>query len=115
MAGHNTPQYGAVLQKLLELQQRLQVNVEAKLALTLNFRMENWLGAGTNPEPARLIELALNRIQTDSKQYDIFIRMLRVAGGMDDIADQITGIIAILLCSCLSGTKTNVLSRDQVA
>ena len=90
-----SPQYDAVLNQLVTLQERLDLkaNAKAKEKLLLMFQTKKWLGATADPTAADLVHLALNRIKDDVNQYGVFIKILQDITELADIADKITGIL----------------------
>ena len=90
-----SPQYLAVLNQLVALQERLDLkaNAKAKEKLLLMFQAKQWLGGTADPTAAALVQLALNRIKDDVNQYGVFIKILQDITGLADIADKITGIL----------------------
>lgn len=91
----NSPQYLAVLNQLVTLQERLDLkaNAKAKEKLLLMFQAKKWLGGTADPTAADLVHLALNRIKDDVNQYGVFIKILQDITELIDIADKITGIL----------------------
>lgn len=93
-----TPQYQAVLNQLMNLTQRLEqkANAKAKQDLVQMFQMKSWVGDITKPEVANLIHVALHRIKTDVKEYEVFIDMLDQIPVVAQFVTQMKGII--ILC-----------------
>ena len=58
--------------------------------LTGKYKQKGWLAITEYPTEDRLVNLALQRIKQDPKQYDMFIDMLRSISGMDLTVDRIT-------------------------
>lgn len=88
------PQLAAVRRQLVAFQERLDLktNVKAKEKLLLLFQTEGWLADTADPSAADLIRLAMSRIKTDVKQYEVFIKMLQSITEVSDIVKMITGI-----------------------
>ena len=58
--------------------------------LTGMYKQKRWMNITVHPTEGQLVTLALDRIQQDSNQYDLFIDMLRDISGMDLIVKRIT-------------------------
>ena len=101
-----TPQYQAVLNQLLNLNDRLEeeANVEAKGKLLLMLQMKTWVGKIKDPKVADLIRAVLNRIKTDVKQYEVFIGMLDQIPQVADIVQKMKGITLLHSCKYILGT-----------
>ena len=103
----NTQQYQAVLKQLMDLTERLEEegNAEAKRNLLILLQTENWVGNIRDPKADGLIRVALNRIKTDVKQYEVFIKVLNKIPVVADIVNKMTGITTLLhLCKYIPGT-----------
>ena len=58
--------------------------------LTGKYKQKGWMNIAEKPTEDQLVTLALNRIQQDPNQYDLFIDMLRDIPGMDLTVGKIT-------------------------
>ena len=93
-----SPQYNAVLNKLQVLTKSLQHGMGVEVLLQ-KFKMQKWIATEATATANELVLLALNRIQNQVTDYDVFIRMLKSMPGVNVIADQMTGILTCL-CNC---------------
>ena len=90
----NSPQYKAVLSHLEALITALRVTPGAQSSLLLKLKELSWLPIGTEASAKELVTLALNRIENDVKDYDVFMCMLRNTAGMEQIVNTIAGKLA---------------------
>ena len=63
---------------------------DAKDKLTGKYKQGQWIDITGTPTEDQMVNLALQRIKQDPKQYDIFIDMLRDIPGMDITVKRIT-------------------------
>ena len=82
--------YDKVLKNMNAIITALKINPVAKNQLTGKYEENKWIDIATDPTEKQLVNMALNRIQQDPNQYDMFIDMLRDIPGMDLTADRIT-------------------------
>ena len=61
-------------------------------ALQRQFIAKSWLSPITKTNANELAILALNRIENNVEEYDVFMRMLSSVTGMDQIVDIIEGL-----------------------
>ena len=90
----NSPQYKAVLSHLEALTTALRVRPGAESSLLLKFKELSWLPIGTEASANELVTLALNRIENDVRDYDVFVRMLRNTAGMEQMVNTFAGKLA---------------------
>ena len=89
------PQYKAVLSHLEALTTTLRVTPGAVSSLLQKFQELTWLAIGAEASAKELVTLALNRIENDVKDFDVFMNMLGTIPGMKTVVDKITGIINV--------------------
>ena len=82
--------YCRVHSRLVKITDSLKAVKGARGILTLHYKQEQWLDDNEYPTEFELVTIALNRIKTDSSQYDIFLTMLRDIRGLDLIVNAIT-------------------------
>ena len=83
-------QYDVVLKKLQTLTDSLQAANEVQTLLQ-KFKMEEWIARGATATANDLVLLALNRIQNQVTDYDVFIGMLKSMPGVKLLAEQMIG------------------------
>ena len=88
-----SPQYKAVLSHLEKLTTTLTVTPGAESSLLLKFQELSWLAIGAVATAQELVTLALNRIETDVRDYEVFINMLKDTAGMEQVVKMIVGIL----------------------
>ena len=98
MSNRNSLQYKAVLNHLEALTTALRVTPGAESSLRLKFQELSWLPIGAEASANELVPLALNRIENDTSDYEMFINILRNITGMEQLVNTITGK---LLSFCL--------------
>ena len=86
-SSRNSPQYKAVLSHLEVLTTALRVTPGAESSLRLKFQELSWLAIGAEASANELVTLALNRIENDVRNYDVFVHMLRNVTGMEQMVD----------------------------
>ena len=85
------PQYQAVLQYKDQLARSLSSGPDQYLLV--QFKLREWLGPDAVCSGPELVDVALDKIATDTSNYDIFIGMLPDDGGMiEAIVEAITSI-----------------------
>ena len=90
-----SPQYTSVRKNYESLTQFLEVNEEAKKSLTRKYKSEGWLDPVATPSEDKLVSQVLVRIKDDSKQYDVFISMLKEIVGTEEIVKKLTGKLTL--------------------
>ena len=90
---HDTLQYRAVLEKLVPLVRTIEATPGSLKALQQHFIAKSWLDPITKTNANGLALLALNRIKTNVKDYDVFMGMLSSVTGMDQIVIIIKGLL----------------------
>ena len=88
-----SPQYKAVLSHLEKLTTTLTVTPGSEGSLLLKFQELSWLAIGAVATAQELVTLALNRIETDVRDYEVFINMLKDTAGMEQVVKMIAGIL----------------------
>ena len=83
--------YYKVLNELDYITKTLKLISGAKDKLTRLYQQKEWLGIEARQAEEELVTLALNRIEQDPSQFDLFIDMLRNIEGMDLIVTTLTG------------------------
>ena len=91
-SSRDSPQYKAVLSHLGTLTTTLRAIPDAESTLLQKFQELTWLSIGAKVSVKELVTLALNRIENDVKDYEVFINMLGAITGMKTVVNKITGI-----------------------
>ena len=91
MAGRRTPQYLAVQKNLDTLQRTLKATDDAGETLLTLFKVRGWLDQLVQTKADGLIKKALNKIENDVENYEVFIEMLKEVSGIEDAVEKITG------------------------
>ena len=94
-SNRNSPHYKAVLSHLEALTTALRVTPGAEISLCLKFKELSWLPIVAEASANELVTLALNRIENDVRDYDVFIYMLRNITGMEQMVDIFAGSFAL--------------------
>ena len=89
---NNNTLYKAVLSDLETLITTFRVTPEAEVSLLLKLQERLWLPIGAEASAKELVTLALNRIEDDVRDYEVFINILRNIAGMEQVVNIITGI-----------------------
>ena len=89
----NSPQYKAVLSHLEALTTTLRVTPGAESSLLQKFQELSWLAIGAKASAKELVTLALNRIENDVKDYEVFTNMLGTIPGMKTVVDKVAGTV----------------------
>ena len=89
---NTTPQHEAVKANWNTCVKAISATPGALADLQIQFKMETWLDTTQKPNADELITLALRKIESDVKNYDIFIKMLSTVVGLRDIVEKIKGI-----------------------
>lgn len=76
---------------MVTIHAHLEVSKNAKESLTLRYEKERWIDIGESPNSKALVDKALERISSGTRQYDVFIEMLKEIVGMDIIWENIEG------------------------
>lgn len=92
--GKKTREYKSVLEHKTSICECLRVNTDGKTSLTGKYQEKEWLSIGAKPDEETLVDIVLNRISNDARQYDIFMEMLVGIPGIDIILKNIKGIEA---------------------
>ena len=82
--------YDLVCSHLVAITNLLKKTKGAREDLTQHYVQKRWLANTQNPSENELVQLALQRIEIDPGQYDIFLAMLRAIQGLDLIVNVIT-------------------------
>ena len=85
-----TREYRAVLKNMGAIRKCLDVNDEAKAALTEEYMENEWIDI--TAKNVSFAILAANRISNDASQYRTFMDMLKRTVGMDVVAKNIEGM-----------------------
>ena len=80
-----------ILKNLVAIKKALTCTEGAKDDLTLHYISQKWLRPNATPSESDLARLAVMKIESDPKQYEVFLEMLRDTEGMDLILVKITG------------------------
>ena len=91
-SGRDTREYTSVLGQMTTITDYLKVNNGSRDTLIQKYQQEQWIPITEQPDAGGLVTIALNRISTDARQYDVFIDMLKDITGMDIIVERIQGI-----------------------
>ena len=86
-----TPHYKCVQNNYARLTAHLRTNPQAKKQLFEKFVAEDWHKSGDCPNENVLINIALDRIKQDSKEYSVFISMLERVPATDIIVKDLKG------------------------
>ena len=86
-----SPQYKAVLSHLETLTTALRVTPGAEGSLLLKLQVLSWLPIGAEASAKELVTLALNRIENDVRDYEVFINMLKNIAAMEWVVNIIAG------------------------
>ena len=89
MAGKCTKEYKKVLSNLSDIVGTLQLTRYAKQNLCLKFIEREWLDLSADPTEKELVTQALQRIELDVNQFDVFNDMLDDIKGMDQIVQNL--------------------------
>ena len=84
-----SPQYKAVLSHLEDLTTALRVTSGAEISLLMKFQELSWLPIGAEASAKELVTLALNRIDNDVRDYDVFVNMLKNVTGIGQMVNKI--------------------------
>ena len=90
---HDNPQYKAVLENLIPLVRTIEATSGSLEDLQRQFTVKSWLSPTAHTNANGLATLALNRIKTNVKDYDVFMEMLSSVTGMDQIVGIIEGLL----------------------
>ena len=82
--------YDLVCSHLVKITNLLKTTKGAREDLTQHFVQKRWLANTQTPSENELVLLALQRIEIDPSQYDMFLNMLRAIQGLDLIVDVMT-------------------------
>ena len=96
VAGCDTPQYRAVLDNLITLVKAIEATPGSLENLQTLFKAKSWLGFTAKPDANDLAILALNKIENNVKNCDMFTEILSSVTGMKQIVDIIKGLLSIL-------------------
>ena len=91
--GKDTAEYKSVLKNLSSIIEHLLVNQSASDSLVQKYQERGWLSITAKSEARELVILALGRIQTDVKQYAVFVSILGSITGMDIIVGNLKGLV----------------------
>ena len=89
---NTTPQYEAVNANWKICVKAISATPGPLADLQTQFKMKYWLDTTQKPNADELITQALGKIESDVKNYDIFIKMLSTVVGLQDIVEKIKGI-----------------------
>ena len=87
----NSPQYKTVLQSWNILVKRLK-SAKVETELLRQFYIKKWLDTSDESDADGMIKLALNKIETDIKNYEVFIEMLTAVTPLKDIVESMTSM-----------------------
>ena len=90
--GTQTLQYKCVRKNYARLTEHLRTNHQAKERLFDEFVAESWYEPGDCPNANALINIALDRIKQDLKEYEVFISMLERIPSTNIIVKDLKGI-----------------------
>ena len=96
VTGCDTPQYRAVLDNLVTLVKAIEATPGSLGNLQTEFIAKSWFGPTAKPDANDLAILALNKIENNVKNYDMFTEILSSVTGMKQIVDIIKGLLSIL-------------------
>ena len=89
MAVRKTQQYQAVLENWGVLVRNLKAG-RATGNLLREVRIKEWIDQTTELNADQLVQVVLNRIENNVKNYEVFIGMLNRVTGMDEAVRKIT-------------------------
>ena len=101
--GKLTPQYICVQKNFAKLKGLLQVNAGTKSNLSDQLTAKGWLVPGAPDEPKDLVNVVLERIESNATAYNDFIAMLQECGGAGHI---VTALLGAMHYNSLSLTHT---------
>ena len=87
-----SPQYEAVLTNLDKLARTIRATPGAQGDLQTKFIVKSWLDPIAKTDADGLTTLALNKIENNVKDYNLFMEMLSSVTGMDQIVGIIRGV-----------------------
>lgn len=88
-SGKETPEYKKVLSKIPEITSTLKQLPGAKEQLSELYKKHKWIAMETNATETNLVNIALERIQLKSGQFELFVGMLKEITGMDLIVQNL--------------------------
>ena len=90
-SGRDTREYTSVLDQMTTITDYLKVNTGSRDILIQKYQQKQWIPITEQPDAGALVTIALNRISTDTRQYDVFIDNIMLKGitGMDIIVERI--------------------------
>ena len=91
-SGTSSPWYQAVWKHVEILAVSLKATPNAESSLLERFQVNGWIGTTSTAQVDELVTLALSRIESDVKEYDVFMKMLNSIPGMDVATGKITGM-----------------------
>ena len=74
-----------------------RVTPGAEVSLLLKLQERSWITIGAEASAKELVTLALNRIESNVRDYEVFINILRNIVGMERVVNIITGIYMYVL------------------
>ena len=101
VTGCDTPQYRAVLDNLVTLVKAIEATPGSLENLQTEFIAKSWFGPTAKPDANDLAILALNKIETNVKNYDMFTEILSSVTGMKQIVDIIKGLLCLIIIGSL--------------
>lgn len=92
-SGKDTPEYKKVLSKISEITRALKQLPGAKGQLGELYKKHQWISMEADTTEKNLVDIALERIQLKTRQFEVFIGMLKKITGMDLIVEalELTG------------------------
>ena len=92
-SGKDTPKYKKVLSKIPEITSTLKQLPGAKEQLSELYKKNRWIPMEADATEMNLVNIALERIQLKSSQFEVFVGMLKEITGMDLIVEtlELTG------------------------
>lgn len=92
-SGKDKPGYQKVLSKISEITSTLKQLPGAKEKLSELYKKQEWISMEADTTETNLVNIALDRIQLKSSQFEVFVGMLKEITGMDLIVEtlELTG------------------------
>lgn len=92
-SGRDTPKYKKVLSKIPKITSTLKQVPGAKAQLSELYKKNRWIPMEADATETELVNIALERIQLKSSQFELFVGMLKEITGMDLIVEtlELTG------------------------
>lgn len=94
----------------VKIVETLERNSDAAKTLCRHFIQEGWIQPGVTKTPDELMSVALDRISNGTGDYHIFMSMLRLITGLDQIRECIeTTTCKFIIIISMSNTNVTLL------